>query len=264
MTTTTQFATLGKEELRAACRAAGISYGKLNNDGMRAALQAVATPDVVAVLPTEADVAALVVVVTDTATDTDTDTPFSAAGANAFAAMVAPVAAPAAQTPATVVRDGKVVNPAADGSAADKQYVWDQKCPLCGEDESSQTEANVGVSCVCRECGETYSIKTGRKVHTGFSRANAHKGYTIQKDRAEQNGIKHPSVGTICGDIWAALAELRAATGLAVSADLPGLTTSRGWDRVTVMCQFYAWRKFNGITGRQVRSAVAAPAAETK
>lgn len=32
---------MGKEELRAACRTAGISYGKLNNDGMRAALQKV-------------------------------------------------------------------------------------------------------------------------------------------------------------------------------------------------------------------------------
>lgn len=29
---------MGKNELRAACKAAGIAYGKLNNDGMRAAL----------------------------------------------------------------------------------------------------------------------------------------------------------------------------------------------------------------------------------
>lgn len=35
-----KFANMGKEELRAACRTAGISYGKLNNDGMRAALEA--------------------------------------------------------------------------------------------------------------------------------------------------------------------------------------------------------------------------------
>lgn len=34
------FAEMGKEELRAACRTAGISYGKLNNDGMRGALTA--------------------------------------------------------------------------------------------------------------------------------------------------------------------------------------------------------------------------------
>lgn len=35
-----KFDNMGKEELRAACRTKGISYGKLNNDGMRAALNA--------------------------------------------------------------------------------------------------------------------------------------------------------------------------------------------------------------------------------
>lgn len=257
MTTTTQFATLGKEELRAACRAAGISYGKLNNDSMRAALLN-SLAGAVAV-----ETAPAAVAVNDNPED---DTPFSAAGANAFAAMVAPVAAPAAQTPATVVRDGKVVSPDAPPADAEagKVFTYNNRCPLCDAEPQNQTWANEGVSCMCHDCGKTYSITTGRKVHTGFSRANAHKGYVIQKDRAEQNGIKHPSVGTICGDIWAALGELRAATGLAVSADLPGLATSRGWDRVTVMCQFYAWRKFNGISGRQVRPAVAAPAADSK
>lgn len=33
-----KFNEMGKTELRAACKAAGIAYGKLNNDGMRAAL----------------------------------------------------------------------------------------------------------------------------------------------------------------------------------------------------------------------------------
>src|SRR5690606_31787629 len=34
------FDEMGKKELRAACKAAGISYAKLNNGGMRAALKA--------------------------------------------------------------------------------------------------------------------------------------------------------------------------------------------------------------------------------
>lgn len=47
-----KFNEMGKTELRAACKAAGIAYGKLNNDGMRAALIAkfpetkVQTPEV--------------------------------------------------------------------------------------------------------------------------------------------------------------------------------------------------------------------------
>lgn len=34
-----KYSEMGKEELRAACRKAGVSYGKLNNDGMRKALE---------------------------------------------------------------------------------------------------------------------------------------------------------------------------------------------------------------------------------
>ena len=36
------YATMNKDELRTACKAAGIAYGKLNNDAMRAALTAAA------------------------------------------------------------------------------------------------------------------------------------------------------------------------------------------------------------------------------
>ena len=36
------YATMTKDELRTACKAAGIAYGKLNNDAMRAALTAAA------------------------------------------------------------------------------------------------------------------------------------------------------------------------------------------------------------------------------
>lgn len=263
-TNTTQFAALGKEELRAACRAAGISYGKLNNDGMRAALQAVATPAVVAVLPTEADVAALdVVAENDTPED---DTPVSAAGANVFAAMVNPVAAPAAQTPATVVRDGKVVSPDAPqvDDEADKVFTYINCCPLCDAEPQNQTWANEGVSCMCHACGKTYSITTGRGIHAGYTRENVNKGYKIQKERLTQNGKTRRSPGTICGNMWDAFDALRKLHGVVIATDLPALVDSNGWNKNNVMCEFYAWRKFNGITGRQVRSVVAAPAAETK
>ena len=41
------FITMNKEQLRAACKAAGISYSKLNNDGMRAALTEASKPPVI-------------------------------------------------------------------------------------------------------------------------------------------------------------------------------------------------------------------------
>lgn len=45
---------MGKVELRAACKVAGINYGKLNNDGMRAALAA--QPEVAEEAPVEESV----------------------------------------------------------------------------------------------------------------------------------------------------------------------------------------------------------------
>lgn len=39
----TDYATMNKTQLRAACKEAGISYGNLDNDGMRAALTGVVT-----------------------------------------------------------------------------------------------------------------------------------------------------------------------------------------------------------------------------
>lgn len=44
MTQANKFEAMGKQELREACRVAGIKYGKLDNAGMRAALQAAQQP----------------------------------------------------------------------------------------------------------------------------------------------------------------------------------------------------------------------------
>lgn len=255
---------MGKEELRAACRAAGISYSKLNNDGMRAALVDKKRADVgLGSLENERVVASPL----NLATDEQDDTPVSTAGAGVFANMVTPPAAPAAQA-GTVVRDGKKVDPnAPDAQDEDDEegtpFVWDKKCPLCGAHESSQTWANEGVSCDCHECGKTYSVKTGREVRSGHTRENVNSGYKIEKERAKQNGVTRPSSGTLCGQVWAALDKLRADTGMATAADLPKIAVDNGWNKNNVMCEFYTWRKFNGITGRQTRPEVAKTEAST-
>ena len=75
------------------------------------------------------------------------------------------------------------------------------------------------------------------------------KGYSIQKDRQQRNGVKRPSEGTICATLWAyfdANPETKA-------AQLGDISDANVWDRTTVGCQFYAWRKFNGIKGRAAK-----------
>ena len=229
--TTTTYTNMGKEELRAACRAAGISYGKLNNDGMR---------DALATISVETEAA-----------------PVTLGGFSVFNPV------PVAVTPdanATVVQDGKVVDPAAAASTEEEgknEWTWNSRCPLCYGNETNQIWATEDVSRHCHECNKTYSISTRREIRTGYTRANVVKGYKIEKDRPMHNGVKRPSSGTLCGSVWAALDTFYATKGMPLAIDLPALADANGWNKNNVMCEFYAWRKFNGIAGRQSRGEAA-------
>lgn len=188
---------------------------------------------------------------TDEANDDDTPTT-----SGAFAMMVNPVVPPTGEA-STVVRDGKIVDPAtaADADKGDHAVeVGVDPCPLCDGNHSKQTWANEGVSAYCHSCGKTYSVSTGREVRAGFKRDDVNKGYKIEKNRAEQNGVKRPSAGTLCGMVWAALDAVHA-TRMPVAADLDTIATTNAWNRNNVSCEFYQWRKFNGIKGRQVKSS---------
>jgi hypothetical protein len=70
----------------------------------------------------------------------------------------------------------------------------------------------------------------------------------IQANRPEANGVKRPSEGTICAQIWAWCDEVHKAgdkvTAKELRAALPTL------DDTTKTVQYYRWRKFNGIAGR--------------
>jgi len=181
------------------------------------------------------------------------DAPAAMGGFSVFSALGgAPV--PAAATAAsTVVRDGKVVDPDAPAERTDKAVQAGDTCPLCGADHAKQTAANEGVSQTCGGCGKTYSMATGREVRIGYKRDDVNRGYTIEKNRAEQNGVKRPSAGTLCGQVWAALDAVHA-THMPVAADLDTIATVNNWNRNNVSCEFYQWRKFMGIKGRQVRA----------
>ena len=70
----------------------------------------------------------------------------------------------------------------------------------------------------------------------------------IQKDRPEANGVKRPSEGTICAQIWAWCDSVIADGGKPTAKDLKA--AKAGLDTTTCTVQFYRWRKFNGISGR--------------
>lgn len=71
----------------------------------------------------------------------------------------------------------------------------------------------------------------------------------IQANRPEQNGVKRPSEGTICAQIWAWCDEVHNAGDKVTAKELKGALPAL--DATTCTVQFYRWRKFNGIQGRQ-------------
>lgn len=78
-------------------------------------------------------------------------------------------------------------------------------------------------------------------------------GLKIEKDRPMQNGVKRPSAGGMCRAVWDALDEFRSThNGSIMSAgQVKELAVSKGWNANNASIEFYQWRKFNGIKGRQ-------------
>lgn len=192
--TASKFDAMGKEALRAACREAGISYGKLNNDGMRAALVAHYAKSEEVAEQVEAE-----------------EEEVAPTRPSMFALLLNPQPVPASMQAqaTTVVRDGKRVEA---GAAKPK----------------SEPRA-----------------RTEKPAAPAVPRVSR-KGYKIQKEREERNGVKRPSEGTVCGAVWAEFdknPEIKA-------GELADLADAHGWNRTNVSCEFYAWRKFNGIKGR--------------
>lgn len=197
--TVSKFDAMGKEELRAACREAGVSYSKLNNDGMRAALVAHYAKTETVEEQVEEEIA---------------PEPKRNGLGFTLAQMMgtSPLPAPTNVGNVTRVVDGKRVEPK-------------QKSRL--EQRAARSE------------------KTAAPAVPRVSR----KGYTIQKEREERNGVKRPSEGTVCGAVWAEFdknPEIKA-------GELADLADANGWNRTNVSCEFYAWRKFMGIKGRAAK-----------
>jgi hypothetical protein len=193
-TNTADFAAMGKEALRQAMRDAGLSYAKLNNDGMRAAL----------------------VTATATGSVEQEVTPAAVPAPNMFATMFnrsVPVGVLKGTNVTTVV-DGKRVDPTAP------------------------------------------AVKEERKPRARIEKAPAPvvprpslKGMKVQKEREVRNGVKRHSEGTVCDNIWLAFD----ANPAIKAGELQALADANGWNRTNVACEFYAWRKFNGISGRAAK-----------
>lgn len=90
-----------------------------------------------------------------------------------------------------------------------------------------------------------------RKAKEEAKKAEAEAKAKTKVQMPEQNGIRRPKPETICGRIWATLDQLSAAKGAPLSiGELMDATNPQSIDQTTVRCQYAAWRKFYGISGR--------------
>jgi hypothetical protein len=90
-------------------------------------------------------------------------------------------------------------------------------------------------------------------------------GLVIEKNRPEQNGIKRPSAGGRCRAVWDAMDEYRVNEGVLPDAKfVRALAVENGWNPNNASIEFYQWRKFNGISGRQPKPAAAPATADAE
>ena len=140
MQATDKFDAMGKTELRAACKEAGVkNYGKMNNDGMREALRALEAP-------------------------AEVQQPATPLG-NAFAQMIDPKGF------AEKMAQHAQNNGAKSRRVVDGKEVQAKAAPA----KTSQPRARV------------------EKTPAPFVPKVDRKGYKIEKEREERNGVKRPS-----------------------------------------------------------------------
>lgn len=169
------FNEMGKVELRQACKEAGIkNYGKMNNDAMRAALEA----------------------------------------------------------------------HYADAKEAEEDVVTEEV------QEEAPVSAPSGLATMVQQMmGANQKKEEERSAPAAAKRTSG--GLKIEKAREERNGIKKPSVGGQCRAVWDALDDMVAAGTQPTAKQVKALAEERGWNANNASIEFYQWRKFNGIRGRQ-------------
>lgn len=196
----TKFNNMNKDQLRAACRTAGIVYGKMNNTEMRVALNAIALLNL-------------------------DNTPEDVAKANAALPVL----------PASNVQE------AVQEAIAEKSDKELDAVSALTPKEDLQPGEDVAPMVPLPESGPEVSPAS-------VSSNNASTGKKIQKDRPEQNGVRRPSEGTICAEIWQALDNARASSKTVPSfKDLKALQATHGWARNTAVTQYQRWKEFNDL-----------------
>lgn len=134
----------------------------------------------------------------------------------------------------------------------------DGRCPHCGvavglgygvtefSEMSPGSQRDTDQQFTCNECAGEWGPVVD-KPKTARKPSGSSNGLKIESNRETRNGVTRPSIGGKCRGVWDMLDEL----GLDVTAKDAKAAAEGKFDKTTTMVQFYRWRKFNGISGRQ-------------
>jgi len=222
------YASMNKAALRNACKDARISYGGMNLEQMRAALQAHADQ-----LAAEraADEAALA------------DRTSYLAGLGKYGEG----------------EEGAAVCPHCGIDHTDNGFTTPDD--VGANDKQDRTLHQLGqqhAEFACMGCGGEWGPV--REPYVAPTKQRKPKpettGLKIQKDRVERNGIKQPSLGGLCRAVWDACADMQALqdTPLAVKQVKEHAATV-GWNVNNAVIEFYRWKKWAAPTAEEQLAA---------
>lgn len=77
----------------------------------------------------------------------------------------------------------------------------------------------------------------------------------VERNRPEANGVKRPSNGTVCAQIWDLATEMSNGdemprAKIATLSEVVKAAESKGINKYTARTQYARWRVFHGLTGR--------------
>lgn len=215
-----------RQELRAACKAAGIQYSKLDTNAQRGALLAKLAQEADAFTQAEK---------TEIAQELAENAPVEYTAAN-VREHNCPGCGIHLSNGVLSKDDLALVNTDGHGFATEGSKSYYEL-----GDNNHEYE--------CMGCGHQFG-----KEYPPYS---AKEGLKIEKNRPEQNGIKRPSAGGKCRAVWDALDALAAETGTTVagitSKQVKSLAAQHGFNTNNASIEFYQWRKYNGVTGRAAK-----------
>jgi hypothetical protein len=109
---------------------------------------------------------------------------------------------------------------------------------------SAQNTTNQQFTCnkCCGEWGPVVDKPKRARAPSGTS-----NGLKIEQNRETRNGVTRPSAGGKCRGVW----DMLDAIGTDATAKQAREAAQGKFDKTTTMVQFYRWRKFHGIEGRQ-------------